>query len=158
MTEESGMEIWAYVGSTDERYEDTRRLGFWIARSGARRVYSWMAHCGIYSNPDDPLNDLKQNLKMCSTYYPIKWTDKFLSTIQFEGLREAIDDMRYLATAERAIAGKKASSNPKDRDLAAKLEKDLDGLLGKIDGHGKRTYPQCQAVRQGLVDIIRTCR
>ena len=149
------MEIWCYGGSTDETYADTRRQGIWAAQSGAERLYCWMSHCGEYSNPDQPLNDLRGNLKRCSTFYPRKSGD-YVSTIQYEGLREAIDDLRYLATARKAVAALAGSEDPVSQEKAAGLERELETALGEIADHRERTHAGSEAVRATLVRIIRT--
>ena len=114
-----------------------------------------MSHCGEHSNPDQPLNDLSGNLKRCSTFYPRK-SGEYLSTIQYEGLREAIDDLRYLATARKAVAALAEAEDPSAREEAADLQREIEKALGDLADHRERTHEGSEAVRAALVRIIRT--
>ena len=120
-------------------------------------MYCWCSHQGRYSDPDDPLNDLRGRIKYCTTFYPVK-SGGYLSTIQYEGLREAVDDLRYLATARKAIAALDASGDPAARERAKALERELREAIGPIEGLGKKTHEESEALRAALVRIIQAAR
>ena len=63
--------------------------------------------------------------------------DGVVSTLQLEGVREAVDDVRYLTTLKHAIEAAKKSGDPKRISLANESEKwlatmDIKGDLKAI--------------------------
>jgi hypothetical protein len=69
--------------------------------------------------------------------------DGVIDTIQWEGYREGIDDLRYLATLRQAIATAEASSSARLRRRAAAARQFVDGM--DVSG-------DLYAVRQALID------
>ena len=60
---------------------------------------------------DDDWNDFSGSVYRCHNFvYPT--VDGVIDTIQWEGYREGIDDLRYLATLRKAIATAETSSSP----------------------------------------------
>ncbi len=98
MAERNGLKVWAYTGSTGESYAATRRLGFLAGGERIERLMMWVSY---FDNADlaDPLNDLKGPLKRVATFYPSP--SGYRSTIQWEGVKDGLMDLRLLEAARR---------------------------------------------------------
>lgn len=89
--------------SAEERASTTRATyGFKMARKGFAGVFSYTYQSGYCW--DDWAKWGKQNYRPSVMAYPT--VDKPIPTLQWEGWREAIDDLRYLATYLKEETGK----------------------------------------------------
>jgi hypothetical protein len=73
-------------------------------------------------------------------------TDGVIDTIQWEGYREGIDDIRYITTLEKAIKEAKHSGDKKKAEIASEAEKylaDVDVKYGDLD-----------EIRAGIIEWI----
>ncbi|MCX7705018.1 MAG: hypothetical protein N2115_02005, partial [bacterium] len=61
-------------------------------------------------------------------------TDGIIDTIQWEGFREAVDDVRYITTLEKLVAqAKKSGKKQKEVTAAEKYLKSIDAKYGNLD-------------------------
>jgi hypothetical protein len=84
----------------------------WQAGYDGAMPYAFQARDGSIWNDWDGLN-----YRTASIAYPA--ADKPISTIAFEGLREGIDDMRYLTALENSVARLQQRSERADSDESA---------------------------------------
>jgi hypothetical protein len=165
--ERLGKQFWwygsgSYTGQEGRMFPNRFLAGYLFWKTGARCQVSW-----TYVRPhEDPFNDFdgeKANSmepKEQATVYP--WLERPgdwssyrgpIQTIQWEALREGVDDYRYLHTLkeladkaagapgiERARAGRKAKRALRDIVEALPWASELPGL-----GFGNR---ECQSVRR----------
>ena len=116
-------DIWTY-GSFTARVspQDTRfNAGFLPWKFNAEGTYLWAYkwYCG------NPWNDLDSDASDWELVYPSP-EGKLISTLAWEGVREGIDDRKYIATLEELIS--KNRNNP----AALKIEKELIKLKEDI--------------------------
>ena len=147
MAEECDMQLWTYGGTMMEKYWPIRALGFRAAFAGAKTMLGWVAHYAS-ANPRNPNDDLKHRIKQAATFYPDGKT--FVSTIQWEALREAVDDTRYLAKAQMVIEELKKANNP----LGVKFDRELKQFRTAILNKSLKSNKDCNQVRKRLIEII----
>lgn len=118
--ERSGKIFWWYSNSAREYPGANRnKSGFFAWRSGGTGQLFW-----AYCNANDPFSDFNGGSNdHCAVYI---FNDKIYSTIQWEAIREGLDDLRYLSVLEERIAG-----NPGD-PRAKEAQAFLDRLRGEI--------------------------
>ncbi len=96
---QTGQEFWWYTNASREYPDAVRyKAGFFFYRSGAKGQLYW-----AYDNfGRDPFSDFDASQADHAAVY-IKG-GKIVSTLQWEAIREGIDDFRYIRTLEKAIA------------------------------------------------------
>ena len=92
----------------------------WRARAVGRRQYKLDGRL-----TDDGL--------VASTGIFYRTADGILPTTDWENMREGVDDMRYIRTAERAIEKAKTGPDARAADFARKAEKRLREIKASID-------------------------
>lgn len=115
-----GANFWWYSNSAREYPAPNRfKSGFFAYRCGSTGQTYW-----AYHNPNtDEFNDFDGGANDHCAVYIIN--DKLYSTIQWESLREGLDDLRYLYTLEDKIAANPNSKAAKSGQmLLDKIKKD----------------------------------
>ena len=105
----------------------------WDARAGG--VFFWMYNywdydpdgCAVYPHPDNP--------------------DRLIRSTPWEGVREGMDDLRYLATAESLMA--QAGEEKK-----TKAEQELDAIRSLVNPYSPLSVEELVQVRDKLIEII----
>ena len=113
--------FWWYTNACRE-YPDVMRFkaGFFFWKTGATGQYYW-AYQSPRGNPYDDLD----GIDWCAAY---PGDDGPIPTIEWEALREGIDDFRYVYTLERAIARARDGGSTE----AMRMAKDAERLLGEL--------------------------
>jgi hypothetical protein len=118
---DSGDLYWWYTNACRE-YPDVMRFkgGFFFWKTGTTGQYYW-----AYQYPSgEPYNDL-DGIDWCATY---PGEGGPIPTIEWEGLREGIDDFRYAYTLEQTIAKAREQGPDAARKLAAQAEEVLQTI------------------------------
>jgi len=117
----AGDSFWWYTNACRE-YPDVMRFkaGFFFWKTGATGQYYW-AYQSPRGNPYDDLD----GIDWCAAY---PGDDGPIPTIEWEALREGIDDFRYVYTLQRAIARARQSRSAE----AARLANDAEQLLDEL--------------------------
>ncbi len=121
MIRDAGSELWLY-NCGDERLN----LGLYPWRVKANGRFQWHYH-GMNADPWDDLDGSGGDTAYC---LGLPSPDETVPAIKAQTVREAVDDHRYVATLEKAIAAAKA--DPAKRDTVAKAERFLDDLRSRI--------------------------
>jgi hypothetical protein len=115
----------------------------WQAGYDGAMPYAFQSQDGSIWNDWDGLN-----YRTASITYPA--ADGPISTIAFEGLREGIDDIRYLTALENAVAGLQHRSERTDADELA-----LGAALEFLEQLKKRSPFDPSMVRREIVNHLR---
>jgi len=121
-----------------DTYRRNYGLRLWAAGYDGSMNYEYQS-CG-----DHPWDDFGGSGDYRNHTFAYPGTPKPIDTIQWEGWREGVDDVRYVATLERAVA---------DADLIDThpgLLMEAHALLASIDGEG-----DLYRTRARVVDMIR---
>ena len=122
----------------EEPYTYRYYFGHWLARTGMKgsHTYAYQHGAGTGDVMGHMWNDFDgTNYRSFGFTYPT--VDGVVNTIQFEGVREAVDDVRYLTTLKKAIEAAKKSGDPKLVAMANESEQwllsvDIKGDLQAI--------------------------
>lgn len=126
-------------------------LGFY--RRPAEAHYYW--HYQAYNV--DAFNDFDGNARDWCAAYP--GPDGPIPTMDWEAIREGIDDLRYIATLNRLATDLEAGSNAQ-KQVAARARKELADILAMDDGVNQYTFAEnlthaeFDGLRRRLVDRI----
>ncbi|PJE70208.1 hypothetical protein COU97_00965, partial [Candidatus Shapirobacteria bacterium CG10_big_fil_rev_8_21_14_0_10_48_15] len=106
----AGKECWFYANSTNRGNETEfarRTFGFWFYKVPFTHQYPWAYR--YYTL--DPFDDTDGSWGDFVYIYPDEADDwsPSLPALKWEGMREGVDDLRYLATLEAAISAAPAS-------------------------------------------------
>ena len=127
--------------------------GFGFYRRPAEAMFYW--HYQAYNG--SPYNDFDGNARDWCAAYPGE-NGELIPTIDWESLREGVDDMRYIATLKHYAA--LAAKTPNGKTAADKALKVLDEVLGGDDRVNQYTFrddlsdDQYTAMRRRLADAI----
>ncbi len=141
-TRQAKKELWVYSGNARYGLDpkgDRYFFGLFAMRAGADGVlqwaYQWPPATRGETNPYDMLAAGQQGWT-----YAFPTPDGVLPTIGLEGIREGIDDARYVHTLRQWIARARASKHDPARTLANEAEKRLHAVLNKIDINDKNIH------------------
>lgn len=142
--QKAGKTLAAYNGGsrfgTDPK---TERLwyGLWNARVGAKLLTSWAYQWDTEASARSPFD------AFCDTsdhapgyYYSYPTTDGLLPTVAWEGVREGIDDAKYIHTLRQCIARAEASGSAEAKRDAQEAEADLQAALDRVDINQENKY------------------
>ena len=121
-------------------------FGHWLVRSGmdGSNTYAYQHGSGPGEMMGRPWDDFDSKIyRVLAFTYPT--VDGVVDTIQWEGVREAIDDVRYLTTLQKAIRTAKESGIP----AAEKLATESAQWLTRLDIEG-----DLQQIRRGIAEKI----
>lgn len=124
--------------------------GFRFWKTGARAKYMW-----VYSwNKGNARFDLDNSMRETGAVYPHE--DGPLPTPRYEGVREGVDDLRYVHTLTEAIERHRRRNDPQSRGAADAAEGRLRQLLAPIpiDDAGGVTPEQLDATRRQIAHLI----
>lgn len=124
----SGRMVWTYdcPGSYGGTRAETRLCwGLSGSRIGLRGFWPW-AYCAPQGNPYSAFDGA--------------WIDPMLvypgleplSTVQYEAIRQGIDDVRYLYSLKTLIADAQNSGNDKRREVAENARRELDRAMNEV--------------------------
>lgn len=125
-----------------ERYRRDYGLSTWVSDIDGVCMWSYQNDAGFMWNDMDGRANASD---MCVVYSTV---DGVIDTIAWEGYREAIDDLRYLATLTRAIE-KAARSGQKDRRQAAQ-----NAYLFLVDLKNNPYLGDLEEIRSQVVEHI----
>jgi len=133
-----GLDYWVYSFPLDSVSKSRYRMGLMAWRSDAQATWFWMYNywnydpdgCAVYPHPDDP--------------------ERLIRTTYWEGIREGIDDIRYMATARSLIeeAGAEAQWAAEKIDL----------IRESINPEVMITEERITQIRDELIEIILALR
>ena len=116
-------------GAIEQPYTYRYSFGLWLARSGmdGSHTYAYQHGWGAGKSMGRIWDDFDDKVYRSIAFaYPT--VDGVVDTLQWEGVREAVDDVRYLTTLRKAIAEAKRAGEPKVTALAQEAEQWLDQL------------------------------
>lgn len=139
-----GLYLWktGFDGACDFAYQVDFGTGGWLNEAG------W----------DDFNTDPSQRYRDHNMIYST--LDGVIDTIQWEGFREGVDDVRYLTTLQNLIERAKASEKPAARQLAEECESWVTSLpistvkLYEYSAPGSTPPGDLDAVRTQMIDKI----
>jgi len=122
----SGDTYWWYTNACRE-YPDVMRFkgGFFFWKTGATGQFYWAYQ---YPGGTDPTSDL-DGIDWCAAY---PGEERPIPTIEWEGLREGIDDFRFVHTLELEIADARAGDSAAAKALADEAEALLDEMRADV--------------------------
>ena len=129
---ESGGTLMFYCPSIDVNPEYNRyRPGYYMFKLGAFASYyfAYMEFAG------DPFLDLDGSNRDWNVVYPSMTSPYHDPTLEWEAMREGVDDYRYLATLAAAIAQARRDGRGEAADAAQKV---LDDVLAPVDLSGEK--------------------
>ncbi len=128
--------------------------GFGFYNRPAEAMYYWHYMC--YNG--DPNNDFDGNARDWCAAYPGP-AGELIPTMDWEALREGVDDLRYIATvkelaarAEQGTAAQRAAAARAREELAAVLA--TDGTIVQSDFGEKLSYDDYNRLRRRLADAV----
>ena len=121
-----GHKIWCYAnpqGGVENPEINRRNFGLllWKHRYDGAATWTYLSTAGHTWNDFDNPRGRDYNF-----VYPTM--DGVIDTVQWEGYREGVDDVRYVTTLEDAIRKAKASGDPKRVNAASTAERYLEEL------------------------------
>lgn len=119
-------------------------LLLWAANFDGAMVYAYQHTMGT------AWNDFDHDWRDHHLTYPT--TDGVVGTIAWEGLREAIDDIKYVRLLESAIATSLSDKNK--RDIATSAKRWLATLRAQLNAHNRYNQPT-QPVELDFTDLRR---
>jgi len=132
-------------GAIEQPYTHRYHAGLWLVRSGMDgfHTYAYQHGAGPGKSMGRIWDDFDDHVYRAIAFaYPT--VDGVIDTLQWEGLREGVDDVRYVTTLRKAIADA-IDSNDAERVALAKrasawlegvsIEGDLQTLRREIVGH-----------------------
>lgn len=144
----TGMELWGYNGPA-EQWDAQRGDGLGSVAADIKRMIYWIGH-RQGANADQPLNDMIDPFKQVAMFYPSD--SGYMSTVQYEALREGIDDLRYLATAESLLRQAEDGTLTISSDTVKRARSRFDAVRQRITT--QLNWADCERVRRELADII----
>ena len=119
----AGCEFWIYNHGGWGRFNKTDRMnrGIYAWKTGAKGNYDWVYTWWIEPKVPPSWHP--------SFVYVVPAPDGPLPTVAWEGIREGIDDLRYIYTLDRLIQKAKASGSEGLKAKAAKAETDLNEIM-----------------------------
>ena len=125
-------------GAIEQPYTFRYHVGLWLVRSGmdGLQTYAYQHGVGVGKSMGRIWDDFDDKIYRAIAFaYPT--VDGVVDTLQWEGVREGVDDVRYLTTLRKAIAAAKTSGHPARAKLAGESENwlahmDIEGDLQKI--------------------------
>ena len=150
VAEKYGKDFWIYGFPLNNIHTSRYDMGVLPWRVGAQGVFFWMYNyysydldnCAVYRHPDDP--------------------DKLVRSAPWEGIREGMDDLRYLATAEKFIARSLGEKRRIAQRRLGKLRESIDPRRRRPAPRGEahdetsrlKHYSEAQRVRGEVIKII----
>jgi hypothetical protein len=117
-----------YPGQEGNLSENRYLTGFLFWKTGAGGQWSW-----TYQRPSgDPYDDFDGIGKDACITYPAEGGGGSIPTLQWEGLREGIDDARYVYTLETLIQKKLNSPDSRAREKAMDARRQLKALMDTV--------------------------
>jgi hypothetical protein len=166
--------VWYYWQSMMERPALHRFLaGFFLWRSGVNGIFPYV-YQHIFSRDAGPYSEgtlAKGALRPHMTTYPSR--EGPIPTLQWEAIREGIDDLRYLVTLEREIARTSSCRGPSGlrarlnaQNSLRRLSSEVEAAASGLDLSGRRASDGTDAARyeawrnivvDGLLDLVAAC-
>jgi len=139
-----GDRLYFYYGPIGDDAKRARLVnGFFFWRTGATALYYWH-HQYVCGSPN---TDFDSRARDWCAVYP--GPSGPLSTVAWEGVREGIDDLRYIELL------KKTMSESKDADAVAEAKRALEGIKQAIDPEGPNFKDTLKAMKSGQMDRFR---
>jgi hypothetical protein len=137
VTDQHGTSMWhlgagSYTGQEGGLMPNRYQAGFLFYKSGAKSEVSWTYQV-IKGQPFDDFDGTGSEPKDACIVYPARNPTAggrtTLSTLQWEGIREGIDDYKYLHTLKQWISRALQSGH---QDAAASAQATLDSILSPM--------------------------
>ena len=120
-----------YPGQEGKIFPNRFLTGFLFWKSGADVQWSWTFQ-RPKGNPYDDFDGSGKEPKDACIVYPLKKGNGFIPTLQWEGIREGITDMKYISTLKHYIELGKQSLSPDMIVKAGESEKRLQAIKEQI--------------------------
>ena len=139
MARKAGEEFWMYSGPSGYGMmpvEDRLYRGLYARRMNLEGAGEWVYQIPreIKAEPDDPWRDFTERWPHGNNWdYCLPAPDGPLPTPGWEGYREGINDGRYIATLESAMASAERSGDDATREMARSARDCVDRFLARID-------------------------
>ncbi|MBP8951157.1 MAG: carbohydrate-binding family 9-like protein [Armatimonadetes bacterium] len=174
--EQTGAEFWwygtgCYVNPFPQEgylFHNRYGAGFFFWKTGAKASVAWTfcrPHGDVFNDFDGSIQNSAEPKEQATTYphllRPNDWStyQGAIPTLAWDGMREGVDDYRYLFTLERTIARALESRDPKVRELAGEARESMNALVDAIPwanpmgGVAFETRKMHQ-VRRAIADLI----
>jgi hypothetical protein len=104
--------------------------GFFLWRARITGIMNWIFDWPMGTNPF--IDDFDSSKDACIVYPPYCAGELFIPTLQWEGIREGIDDYKYLYTLDVMIKDAIASGKPDQIEQAKKIRTGLSQMFKKM--------------------------
>ena len=126
-----GRKVWNYAkpGTIEAPFSQRYYMGWWLIRSGmdGAHPYAFQHAMGVGKSAGRPWDDFDDVVYRDINYtYPT--IDGVVDTLQWEAVREAVDDVRYYTTLIKLIDQAADSGNERAAALATKLQRWLTSV------------------------------
>ena len=161
----SGATYWwygsgCYTGQEGSLAVNRHLSGFLLDKSLADGAWAW-----TFQRPKgDAYDDFdgasqREPKDACITYPSADGWPPLVPTLQWEGIREGIDDIRYLQNLRAAIADLRLSEDPRCITLSDRVESDLQAILEDVPwlGEGGFSSTRAQVARWKIVALTMEC-
>jgi hypothetical protein len=141
-----------YPEQEGKLFANRHLTGFLFWKTGASGQWSW-----TFQRPyGDPYNDFDGIAKDACITYPAKTNEVSISTLQWEGIRQGIDDARYVYTLETMIEERLHSSDRKIREKAVDAERRLTELMDDVPWMYEEEFSNADAdsLRRKIAQMI----
>lgn len=161
----SGATYWwygtgCYTGQEGSTAVNRHLGGFLLDKSLATGAWAWTFQRPKGSAYDDfDGADAAEPKDACITYPAPDGGPPLVPTLQWEGIREGIDDLRYLQNLRSAIADLRATKGRNELYVADRAERELTQLLDRVPwlDAGGFTSSQAQAMRWRIASLTMEC-
>lgn len=151
--------IGCYTGQEGSVAVNRHLGGFLFHKTGAQACWAW-----TFQRPNgDPFNDFDgtgaEAKDACITYPGRSGGSANIPTLQWEGIREAVDDVRYLDLLDRALSELDASESPGAAVVARATRSELARILNDVPwlDDGQLPSDSAQVLRWRVCELLFDC-
>ncbi len=131
--------------------------GFLLEKSGADGAWAW-----TFQRPKDSAYDdfdgqaAREQKDACITYPQFEGGPPHVPTLQWEGIREGVDDARYVDLLRGAIEELAGKQTPEARAMLNRAEAGLEEVLNEVPwlGSERLTNAQAQVLRWRICSLL----
>lgn len=151
--------IGCYTGQEGSVAVNRHLGGFLFHNTGAQACWAW-----TFQRPNgDPFNDFDgtgaEQKDACITYPGRDGASADIPTLQWEGTREGVDDVRYLDLLSRALSELDASESPGAAAVARATRAELSRILKDVPWleDGQLPSDSAQVLRWRICELLFDC-
>jgi len=146
-----------YTGQEGSMAVNRHYGGFLLDKTGASGAWAWT----FQRAKGDPYNDFdgagsREQKDACITYPPRAKGGPPVPTLQWEGIREGVDDISYLTVLRMALSDLHKQDTPQARSAHGRLQRELRALLDGVPWVGQGTFSNtsAQLARWKIADMV----